>query len=95
MINALNLKSSNIPILRRHLSSNSGGELTALYQFHVDNAGKMVNFGGYKLPVNYSNLSIKNSHLFTRQSASLFDVSHMLQTKIHGKLDNTQYFLEK
>ncbi|ERL90266.1 hypothetical protein D910_07618 [Dendroctonus ponderosae] len=32
----------------------------------------------------YSDQSIVNSHLFTRKSASIFDVSHMLQTEIRG-----------
>lgn len=89
MFNLMNLKSPKNPCLKRFLSSNSEGELTALYQFHVENGGKIVNFGGYKLPVNYSDLSIINSHLHTRKSASLFDVSHMLQTKIRGKLYST------
>lgn len=45
----------------------------------------MVNFAGYYLPVQYNDLSITNSHLHTRKNASLFDVSHMLQTEITGK----------
>lgn len=39
----------------------------------------MVEFAGWSMPVQYSNLSIINSTLHTRQRASLFDVSHMLQ----------------
>ncbi|KAF7283634.1 aminomethyltransferase, mitochondrial [Rhynchophorus ferrugineus] len=61
------------------------GELTSLYNFHLNNGGKIVNFGGYNLPVQYSDQSIVNSHLFTRKNASIFDVSHMLQTEIKGK----------
>ncbi|XP_066249110.1 aminomethyltransferase, mitochondrial [Euwallacea similis] len=61
------------------------GETTTLYDFHVKRGGKMVNFGGFILPVQYSDQSIVNSHLFTRKSASIFDVSHMLQTEITGK----------
>nr|XP_022907831.1 aminomethyltransferase, mitochondrial [Onthophagus taurus] len=57
---------------------------TALYNFHVQNGGKMIDFGGFMLPVQYNDQSIINSHLFTRKSASLFDVSHMLQTEILG-----------
>lgn len=40
---------------------------------------------GYLLPVQYANLGITASHLHTRKHASIFDVSHMLQTYIHGK----------
>uniref|UniRef100_A0A6P7EY19 Aminomethyltransferase n=1 Tax=Diabrotica virgifera virgifera TaxID=50390 RepID=A0A6P7EY19_DIAVI len=68
----------------RLLSNDAKGETTALYNFHVENGGKIVNFGGFMLPVQYNNLSIVNSHLFTRSNASLFDVSHMLQTEIRG-----------
>lgn len=71
--------------LKRYFSSDAQGEVTALYKLHIENGGKMVNFGGFMLPVNYSDLSIMNSHLFTRRKASLFDVSHMLQTEIFGK----------
>merc|ERR1719305_682260 len=45
----------------------------------------MVDFAGYRLPVQYSDLGISASHLHTRKHCSLFDVSHMLQSKVHGK----------
>ncbi|XP_016964610.1 aminomethyltransferase, mitochondrial [Drosophila biarmipes] len=71
----------------RHASSASAGEgqRTALYDFHVQRGGKIVNFGGYALPVQYSDQSIIASHLHTRQVGSIFDVSHMLQTRVFGK----------
>jgi aminomethyltransferase len=37
----------------------------------------MVEFGGFSMPVTYSDLSISESALWTRENASLFDVSHM------------------
>uniref|UniRef100_A0A2I3HXQ9 Aminomethyltransferase n=2 Tax=Nomascus leucogenys TaxID=61853 RepID=A0A2I3HXQ9_NOMLE len=43
----------------------------------------MVAFAGWSLPVQYRD-SHTDSHLHTRQHCSLFDVSHMLQTKILG-----------
>lgn len=58
--------------------------VTSLYNFHIEKGGKIVNFGGFLLPVQYSDQGIANSHLYTRQNASLFDVSHMLQTEITG-----------
>lgn len=58
---------------------------TALYEFHVSRGGKMVEFAGWSMPVQYSDLGIPASHLHTRQNVSLFDVSHMLQTIIRGK----------
>jgi len=45
----------------------------------------MVDFAGWLMPVVYSSDTIIQSHLHTRQSCSIFDVSHMLQTKVHGK----------
>jgi len=58
---------------------------TPLHDFHVAQGGKMVDFAGYRLPVQYSDLGISASHLHTRKHCSLFDVSHMLQSKVHGK----------
>ncbi|XP_018574634.1 aminomethyltransferase, mitochondrial [Anoplophora glabripennis] len=75
----------SVGALKRAFSSDVKAEATALFDFHVERGGKIVNFGGFLLPVQYSDLSIVNSHLFTRKSASLFDVSHMLQTEIYGK----------
>ncbi|KAH8282095.1 hypothetical protein KR054_005402 [Drosophila jambulina] len=69
----------------RHASSAGEGQRTALYDFHVQKGGKIVNFGGYALPVQYSDQSIIASHLYTRQVGSIFDVSHMLQTRVFGK----------
>ncbi|KAK9880646.1 hypothetical protein WA026_011885 [Henosepilachna vigintioctopunctata] len=73
-------------VLQRCFSSGkqSKGEKTALYDFHVEKGGKIVNFGGFLLPVQYSDLSITASHIHTRTKASIFDVSHMLQTEVKG-----------
>lgn len=54
---------------------------TALYDFHVQHGGKMVPFAGYAMPVQYSNMGMLASHHHTRQKASIFDVSHMLQSR--------------
>ena len=37
----------------------------------------MVPFAGYTMPVQYSDLSVGESHKWTRENASLFDVGHM------------------
>ncbi|XP_057297234.1 aminomethyltransferase, mitochondrial-like [Hydractinia symbiolongicarpus] len=58
---------------------------TELHDFHLKHGGKMVDFAGWSMPVQYSDLGIIQSHHHTRNSASLFDVSHMLQFKLHGK----------
>lgn len=58
---------------------------TPLYDLHLRHGGKVVDFAGFLLPVQYSDLSVSASHLHTRKHASIFDVSHMLQTRVHGK----------
>ncbi len=52
---------------------------TALYERHVALGGRMVDFGGWELPQQYT--SIRDEHLAVRRVAGLFDISHM------GRLD--------
>ncbi|XP_038666731.1 aminomethyltransferase, mitochondrial [Scyliorhinus canicula] len=75
--------------LRRNgYSQGQGGteslKKTALYEFHVSKGARMVEFAGWSMPVQYKDSHI-SSHLHTRQHSSLFDVSHMLQSKVTGK----------
>jgi aminomethyltransferase len=56
---------------------------TPLYARHVALGGRMTPFAGYELPVNYSG-GIIAEHVFTRESAGLFDVSHMGQAFLSG-----------
>jgi len=58
---------------------------TVLYDFHNEHGGKIVDFAGWLMPVQYKDLGIKESHVHTRTKCSLFDVSHMMQTKVYGK----------
>ena len=37
----------------------------------------MVPFAGYEMPIEYSDMSIGESHRWTRENVSLFDVGHM------------------
>ncbi|ORX45548.1 aminomethyltransferase mitochondrial precursor [Hesseltinella vesiculosa] len=64
---------------------------TALYDYHVENGAKMVPFAGYAMPVVYKNMGALASHLHTREKASIFDVSHMLQSRVSGK-DRQKFF---
>lgn len=48
---------------------------TALYDRHIELGGKMVEFAGYMLPVQYSGITLE--HRAVRQEAGIFDVSHM------------------
>ena len=56
---------------------------TPLYGEHVRLGGKMVGFGGWSLPVYYT--SILDEHQWTRNSCSVFDVSHLGEIRIQGK----------
>ncbi|MEM7665046.1 MAG: glycine cleavage system aminomethyltransferase GcvT [Pseudomonadota bacterium] len=49
--------------------------------WHMARGGKMVPFAGYEMPIDYSRADggIVAEHNWTRESASLFDVSHMGQ----------------
>lgn len=64
--------------------ANKAPKKTCLYDLNVKHHGKMVEFAGYLMPVQYGSEGIAASHLHTRSQCSLFDVSHMLQTHIHG-----------
>ena len=57
---------------------------TALFAQHTALGGKMVDFAGYALPVQYKE-GVVQSHLHVRESAGLFDVSHMGQVELRGK----------
>ncbi|XP_043102758.1 aminomethyltransferase, mitochondrial [Puntigrus tetrazona] len=68
----------------RHASTEVVLRKTPLYDFHRAEGGKMVEFAGWSMPVQYKDSHI-NSHMHTRQHCSVFDVSHMLQTKVYGR----------
>jgi aminomethyltransferase len=63
-----------------------GGLVTArtpLYERHRALGAKMVEFGGWEMPVQYP-AGIIREHLATRQHAGLFDVSHMGRFVVSG-----------
>lgn len=55
---------------------------TPLYQQHVDAGGKMVDFAGWSMPINYGS-QIEEHHQL-RSDAGLFDVSHMTVVDFRG-----------
>jgi aminomethyltransferase len=56
---------------------------TPLYQTHVDAGGKIVEFGGYLMPVQYPS-GVIAEHMAVRRQAGLFDVSHMAELSLEG-----------
>jgi aminomethyltransferase len=57
---------------------------TPLYDLHVELGGKLVDFAGWSLPVQYP-AGIMAEHRHCRTAAALFDVSHMCQALIRGE----------
>ncbi len=57
---------------------------TPLYDLHVELGGKIVDFAGWDMPVQYP-LGIMGEHKQCREKAALFDVSHMGQVILKGE----------
>jgi len=55
---------------------------TPLYDMHLKYGARMVPFGGWEMPVQYSGLM--EEHKAVREAAGLFDVSHMGEFEVKG-----------
>jgi len=64
---------------------------TPFYKSHIDSEGKLVDFSGWELPINYG--SQIEEHDAVRTDAGMFDVSHMVVTDIKGA--DTKVWLQK
>lgn len=58
---------------------------TPLYDEHVKVGGKIVDYAGWALPVQYEGQGLVVEHEAVRNAAGMFDVSHMGEIKITGK----------
>jgi aminomethyltransferase len=69
------------------------GELhqTPLHEWHKSHGGRIVDFAGWSMPVQYS--SIVDEHNATRSSVGLFDISHMGRFYVSG--DDAGAFLDR
>ncbi len=56
---------------------------TPLYERHLELGARMIEFGGWEMPVQYS--GILEEHRAVREKAGLFDVSHMGEIQVSGK----------
>ncbi|XZE21037.1 glycine cleavage system aminomethyltransferase GcvT [Pirellulaceae bacterium SH449] len=56
--------------------------VTPLHSWHQQNGGKLVEFAGYDMPVQYE--GIVAEHNATRKAAGLFDISHMGRLRFDG-----------
>ena len=58
------------------------GKQTQLYQQHVNAGARMVDFGGWDMPLHYG--SQIDEHHVVRNKAGMFDVSHMTVVDVEG-----------
>jgi len=65
------------------------GNRTPLYETHVKYQAKVVDFGGWDMPLHYG--SQLEEHHYVRNSAGMFDVSHMTIVDLRG--DRIREFL--
>jgi aminomethyltransferase len=68
--------------MAEHAASDQPLKKTPLNATHHELGGKMVDFGGWELPVQYS--GILEEHAAVRGAAGLFDVSHMGEITVRG-----------
>ena len=59
------------------------GQKTPLYQQHVDAGARIVDFGGWDMPLHYG--SQLDEHHTVRSNAGMFDVSHMTVVDVSGE----------
>ncbi len=55
---------------------------TPFYNIHQKAGAKLIDFGGFEMPVQYS--GIKKEHEIVRNSVGIFDVSHMGEIIVEG-----------
>lgn len=55
---------------------------TTLFAAHQKLGGKLIEFGGWEMPVHYT--SITDEHLAVRSAAGIFDISHMGEVTVSG-----------
>ncbi len=65
------------------MSTSVDVKLTPLYERHISLGAKMVDFAGYKMPLQYT--GIIDEHNTVRNKAGIFDLSHMGEIEIRGE----------
>ena len=65
------------------MSETTTPQRTPLYEQHLEANGKMVDFAGWEMPINYGS-QVKEHHQ-VRNDAGMFDVSHMVVLDFIGK----------
>lgn len=65
------------------MSDYGGLRRTPLYERHLSLSARMVEFGGWEMPVQYS--GIIDEHRAVREAAGLFDISHMGEVRCRDR----------
>src|SRR5229473_6079460 len=73
---------TGVIIMTTHNTATAHLKRTPLYEQHRAMGARLVEFGGWEMPVQYS--SILEEHEAVRTRAGLFDVSHMGEFKVEG-----------
>ena len=63
---------------------------TAFYEKHLELNGKMIDFAGYLMPVQYEGVNVE--HNTVKNNVGVFDVSHMGEFYVHG--DEAEDYLQ-
>ena len=56
---------------------------TCLYERHIQQGAKMVSFGGFEMPIQYTDIT--DEHVAVRTACGVFDVSHMGEVLVTGR----------
>ncbi len=64
------------------MTESDSAKITPLHELHLELDGRMVDFAGWQLPIQYEGVIAE--HTWCRESAALFDVSHMGLVEFRG-----------
>jgi len=81
-LNTVNVDATDLPYQKGGVLVSDSLKRTPLYEIHQRHGGKMIDFGGWELPVQYT--GIIQEHHMVRGKAGIFDVSHMGEIEITG-----------
>jgi aminomethyltransferase len=85
------VESRRIFIIDYECQTSAMSNKTVLFEKHVEYKGKIVDFAGWQMPVNYG--SQMDEHHQVRKDAGMFDVSHMVIIDLHS--GDIRGFLQK
>jgi len=71
------------PEVRHYVARRLKMNRTPLFSTHQRLGGKLIEFGGWEMPVQYT--SITDEHQAVRNAAGIFDISHMGEVRVSGE----------